>query len=89
MEKGNFLLHSYSSPLSSFFFYMFDFERFPVYIQAEKVYALITDKIFSQKINLNIKDQLKRASSSIILNIAEGAGKYSKADKKNYYITAR
>jgi four helix bundle protein len=36
-----------------------------------------------------MRDQLQRASTSIILNIAEWAGKYSKADKKNYYLIAR
>jgi four helix bundle protein len=34
-------------------------------------------------------DQLTRASTSIVLNIAEGAGKHSKADKRRYYLTAR
>lgn len=34
-------------------------------------------------------DQLTRASTSIVLNLAEGAGKYSKADKRRYYLSAR
>ena len=34
-------------------------------------------------------DQLTRASTSIVLNLAEGAGKHSKADKRCYYLTAR
>ena len=36
-----------------------------------------------------IADQLSRTSLSVPLNIAEGAGRYSKADKKHFYITAR
>ena len=39
--------------------------------------------------NSSIKDQLQRASTSILLNIAEWSWKYSKADKKNFYIAAR
>jgi hypothetical protein len=35
----------------------------------------------------HLADQLSRASTSIVLNIAEGAGKYSKADKRRYYLT--
>lgn len=34
-------------------------------------------------------DQLTRASTSIVLNVAQGAGKHSKADKRRYYLTAR
>jgi len=36
-----------------------------------------------------VKDQLGRASFSIPLNVAEGSGKFSKADRKNYFTTAR
>lgn len=36
-----------------------------------------------------MKDQLGRASFSIPLNVAEGSGKFSKADRKNYFTTAR
>lgn len=34
-------------------------------------------------------DQLARACTSIVLNLAEGAGKHSKADKRRYYLSAR
>lgn len=37
----------------------------------------------------HLADQLSRASTSIVLNIAEGAGNQSKPDKRRYYITAR
>jgi len=37
----------------------------------------------------HLADQLTRASTSIVLNIAEGAGKHSKPDKRRYYLTAR
>ena len=36
-----------------------------------------------------MKDQLGRASFSIILNIAEGSGKFSKPDRRNYFVTSR
>ena len=37
----------------------------------------------------HLSDQFTRASLSIVLNIAEGAGKHSKPDKRRYYLTAR
>lgn len=37
----------------------------------------------------HLADQLTRASISIVLNLAEGAGKHSKPDKRRYYLTAR
>ena len=37
----------------------------------------------------HLADQLTRASTSIVLNLAEGAGKLSKADERRYYLTAR
>lgn len=37
----------------------------------------------------HLADQLTRASTSIVLNLAEGAGKQFKPDKRRYYLTAR
>ena len=68
----------------------FDFEKLDVYNKARearrKIFASLSDK---KRIDRAIQDQLKRSSLSIILNIAEGSGKFSKADKRNFYYTAR
>ena len=37
----------------------------------------------------HLADQFTRATLSIVLNLAEGAGKHSKLDKRRYYLTAR
>jgi four helix bundle protein len=37
----------------------------------------------------HLADRFTRASTSVVLNLAEGAGKLSKADKRRYYLTAR
>jgi four helix bundle protein len=68
---------------------MFDFENFPVYKKAENYYSCVLKIISNPKIDKNIKDQLRRASLSIVLNIAEGAGKYAKNDKKNFYVISK
>jgi four helix bundle protein len=36
-----------------------------------------------------IRDQLKRAAMSVVLNIAEGTGKTAVADRARYYAAAR
>lgn len=68
---------------------MFDFENFPVYQKAELQYAKVLKVLANPKIDKNLRDQIKRASLSIVLNIAEGAGKYTKNDKKNFYVISK
>ncbi len=69
---------------------MFDFERLEVYQKAkEQNKEILTYLRNNKQIDSYIRDQLKRASISIIINIAEGSGKFSKADKKNYYTISR
>ena len=69
---------------------MFDFEQLRVYQKA----LTLNKKIFAfLKINRNIdyflQDQLKRASVSIPINIAEGVGRLSKLDRRRFFIIAR
>jgi four helix bundle protein len=69
---------------------MFDYEKFEVYKKAKAFFAEISVFIENnKKLNNRIADQLYRAALSIPLNIAEGAGRYSKPDKRNYYTIAR
>ncbi len=63
------------------------FEDFPVYhntLQAIKEIEFICNSI-KQNQYLFLKDQIRRASSSILLNLAEGSVKWGKKDKINFY----
>ena len=68
---------------------MFIFEKFPVYLKSEVVYKKLSVILNDKKVDLPIRDQLRRALLSISLNIAEGSGKISRKEKKNYYLIAR
>ncbi len=68
-----------------------EFKGFPVYVkalEAVKEINLLCQRIKDRNYYY-LNDQIRRASSSIILNIAEGAGKWSKRDKANYYRISR
>ena len=69
---------------------MFDFEKLDVYNKSREVRTKIFKILYNKKhLDKAIHDQLKRSALSIILNIAEGSGKFSKADKRNFYYIAR
>lgn len=68
---------------------MFDFEKLIVY-QKTKVYNKSVIEFMSfNRLDFTIRDQLKRASLSILLNIAEGTGRHTSPDKKHFYIISR
>ena len=68
----------------------FQHERTPAYKEA---------LLFAKWVNLTLRpmlkgradlvDQINRAASSILLNIAEGAGRWGKLDKKRFYGFAK
>ena len=68
---------------------MFDFQKLEVYKKAKLFYINNKQIVNENKLETYIRDQLSRAAFSVPLNLAEGSGKFSKADRKNYYTTAR
>ncbi len=69
---------------------MFDFEKLEVYKKAKAFNKVIYAFLKSTK-NLDsiTRDQLRRASFSIMLNLAEGTSRFSKADRRNFMVIAR
>jgi four helix bundle protein len=51
-----------------------------------KIYSFLKK---NQTIPAYLKNQLGRASLSIMLNITEDSGRFSKKDRKNFFVTAR
>ncbi|WP_394850499.1 four helix bundle protein [Pendulispora brunnea] len=67
-----------------------DHERLDVYHLALDFLIFVNGVIESfPRGHGHLTDQFTRASMSIVLNIAEGAGKVSKPDKRRYYLIAR
>lgn len=67
----------------------FDFRNLEVYKKA-KLFHLHSLKLLEETKPTNyVKDQLGRASMSIVLNIAEGSGKFSKPDRRSFFVIAR
>jgi four helix bundle protein len=67
-----------------------DHERLDVYLMALD-FVVFANEVVERlpRGRSHLADQLTRASTSIVLNLAEGAGKLSKPDKRRYYVTAR
>jgi four helix bundle protein len=70
--------------------YYFDHERLDVY-QAAIAFVILTEDILENlpRGRAYLADQLQRAGSSILLNIAEGAGEFSSNEKIRFYRMAR
>ncbi|MGE0568217.1 MAG: four helix bundle protein [Bacteroidia bacterium] len=68
---------------------MFDFQKLEVYKKAKSFHISCKNLILNKKLDKYVNDQLGRASFSIALNIAEGSGKFSKADRRNFFVISR
>jgi four helix bundle protein len=69
---------------------MLHYEQLDVYQCAKQFAALSFDIIERMpKGNADLSDQLKRATISILLKIAEGSAKTSTRDRASYYAIAR
>jgi len=68
---------------------MFDFQKLEVYKKSKLFHSSCKKLIRKNNFDNFVKDQLGRASFGVPLNIVEGSGKFSKADRKNYFTTAR
>jgi len=68
---------------------MFRFESLEVYDLAKRFSLKIRGIINSRKFDLITKDQLRRASLSVVLNLAEGSGRFSEKDIRRFYVISR
>src|SRR4051812_27925433 len=67
----------------------FDHERLHVYQAAIRFVSMVDPILQPVQKRLSVADQLDRASTSVPLNIAEGNGKYTPADRCRFFDNAR
>ena len=79
-DHGNGHVHVNGEP-------MLDAERLDVFHVAVEFQAIATG--LAAKADVILRDQLLRASVSIVLNLSEGAGRRSRRDKARFYFMAR
>lgn len=63
-------------------------ERLDVYRVAREFDAFAT-RLLPRRGHSGLRDQLERASTSIVLNIAEGCGRFARGEKAHFYLIAR
>ena len=69
---------------------MFVFEKLEVYKKAVVLYSKVGElKLGAKYHDKTIANQLMRSTLSISLNIAEGSGKESTKERKNYLLISR
>jgi len=67
----------------------FDHEKLNVYQTAITFVAWSSDRLTDIPKSMPVHNQFDRASTAIPLNIAEGNGKYTSADRCRFFDTAR
>jgi four helix bundle protein len=67
----------------------FDFQKLEVYKKALKFYLNAMNQLKTVAVEKHVRDQLLRASYSVVLNIAEGSGRTTAADRRHFFIMAR
>lgn len=68
---------------------MFEFQNLEVYKKAKVFHLESKQLIHLLQMDKIEKDQLFRASFSIPLNIAEGSGRFSKPDRRHFFVISR
>ena len=68
---------------------MFDFEKLEVYKKAKAFNKGVRTFIRESTLDRTTNDQLRRAAFSVVLNLAEGSGRFSKPDRRNFFVVSR
>lgn len=79
--------HALAAPVSAEVAPVLDAEKLVAYHLALELQVLATGLVPAH--HRVLQDQLERASLSAVLNVAEGAGRHSRKEKRHFYAIAR
>jgi len=68
---------------------MFDFEKLGAYTKARDFNHSAISIVRRYDVDRITENQFRRASLSIMLNIAEASGRFTKPDKRRFFVIAR
>jgi len=68
---------------------MFEFEKLTVYTKAKSFNKEVNTFLTTRTLDSTTHHQLRRASFSIMLNIAEGSGRSTNKDKRHFFVMSR
>jgi four helix bundle protein len=68
---------------------MYQYHKLKVYTLAKDINVEMLKFISQSKVEFYIKNQLGRATLSIMLNIAEGSGRNTNSDQSRFYVISR
>ena len=68
---------------------MLDHEKVGAYHRSLELLDVADEILEAAKLKAHLRSQLDRAATSVVLNIAEGAGEFSPREKQRFYRMAR
>ena len=68
---------------------MFAYEELDIYKRSKSFNLSIRNYLDNNPIDFPTENQLRRAALSVVLNIAEGSGRFSQKEIRRFYIISR
>lgn len=68
---------------------MFKFLDYNIYSKARSFNLRIREYLKDSELDYPTMDQMRRASLSVVLNVAEGSGRFLEKDRRRFFIMSR
>ena len=68
---------------------MFEFQNHNVYKLSKELYRETIDIVEKVNMSKTMNYQLSRSALSVVLNISEGSGRFTRPDQRHFFVMAR